>query len=77
MNIGDILLWDVFSIRHPEWPISLDTDSEAGIATRFSVLNELADSKMMFLSYHNNFPGLGYIYRQGEGYGHLPIRYEF
>lgn len=77
MQVGDALVSDVANIQNPEWELSFDVDRQGGIATRFSLLKELADSGMLFLSYHNDFPGLGRIFRQGSGYGLSHARYQF
>lgn len=77
MAVGDAIVWDVFNVQHPEWRMTYDGDGKEGIATRFSILQELADTGMKILSYHNDFPGLGNIFRQGSGYGFKPSRYQF
>lgn len=69
MTTADVLLWEAFSIQQPEWRLVFDTDSDQAIATRFTLLRELADSGMMFHSYHTGFPSLGRIFRLGDGYG--------
>lgn len=77
MTVADTITSVVASIQHPEWRISFDIDGQAAIDRRISLLNELADSRVMFLSYHNDFPGLGHIFRQGEEFGLLNVRYQF
>lgn len=76
MQTGDTFIVEVLSIQHPDWRYLFDGDKEAGIATRLSFLKELADSGMMILAYHNDFPGLGRIYRQSTGYGLRSTRYQ-
>lgn len=77
LHVGDVLVWDLFSIGRPEWRMAFDTDQDEGIKARFSLLNELADSGMRFLFYHNDFPGLGHVSRDSGGFTYKQSRYQF
>lgn len=77
VHAADVLVWDVFSIQHPDWEISFDMDGTTGVDARFALLEELAQSGTLFLSYHNDFPGLGHITREGEGYGLKLVKYQY
>ncbi|GMH36753.1 hypothetical protein BSKO_04626 [Bryopsis sp. KO-2023] len=77
MFVGDVLVFDLFSIERPEWRMLFDNNRDAAVGSRFSLLNELADSRMQFLSYHSDFPGLGHISRNRHGYSNRPSRYQF
>lgn len=77
MHAADVLVWEVFSIQHPDWELTFDMDGPTGTVARLALLEELAETGGMFLSYHNDFPGLGHIKREGQGYGFKPVKYQF
>ncbi|GMH36632.1 hypothetical protein BSKO_04505 [Bryopsis sp. KO-2023] len=73
---GDAVLIDFINVEHPEWKVLFDMNATKAIDTRFKLLGELADTGMETALYHNGFPGVGHVYRDGKGYAFRPVRYE-
>lgn len=67
------LLHQAFQLLHLDWHFGFDSDGEAGVETRRRVLAECADSGILTLFYHLDFPGLGTLARAGDGYAFTPI----
>ncbi len=68
MVVGDTLASRTTVIQHPEWTILGDTNATMAVRTRFDLMDKLADEKTQILSYHNEFPGLGFIVRDGPSF---------
>jgi glyoxylase-like metal-dependent hydrolase (beta-lactamase superfamily II) len=60
-------------LSHPEWGTEWDTDFDKGVATRRKLLEEQFISKGLTMSCHLPWPGLGYVIKNGKGYGWSPI----
>ncbi len=55
-------------IAKPEWAVSFDTDQEAAISCRKSLLNDVADEPVLLIGTHFASPAAGRIVREGEGF---------
>ncbi len=66
----------VWSLAHPDWEVSFDTDKAAAAATRKSLLGMLAAEKMPFIGYHMPFPALGYVEERDTGFHYVPHSYQ-
>jgi glyoxylase-like metal-dependent hydrolase (beta-lactamase superfamily II) len=60
-------------LSHPEWGTQWDTDFERGVHTRQRILRELSLSKLLVMSCHLPWPGLGYIVPEKTGYRWAPF----
>lgn len=60
------------NIRHPEWVMNIETNGAKAVATRFSLMNNLAGGEFLVIVYHEAFPGLGYIRRVGQSFDFVP-----
>lgn len=67
------LLHQAFQLAHLDWHFGFDSDGAAAGETRRRVLQECADSQILTLFYHLDFPGLGTVARAGTGYVFTPI----
>ncbi len=68
MVLGDTLSSRTTAIQHPEWVIRSDTNATTAVRTRDELLDKLADEKTQILSLHEEFPGLGFIVRDGTAF---------
>lgn len=73
--LGDAISHQFFAVERPEWALTFDLESDAAINTRFSILENAANSRTKVLIYHGEFPGIGHIFKTAIGYGFRPIRY--
>ncbi|NIP73371.1 MAG: MBL fold metallo-hydrolase [Gammaproteobacteria bacterium] len=76
---GDqVLLWtDIVHLPHiqfprPEATVAFDVDPDQAAATRQRIMAELAASGELIGGHHLDFPGLGYVTTDGDGYRFLP-----
>lgn len=67
------LLHQAFQLVHLDWHFGFDSDGAAAVETRRRVLQECADSQILTLFYHLDFPGLGTVARAGTGYAFTPV----
>ncbi len=68
MVVGDTLVSRTTVIQHPEWAIISDTNATTVVRTRYDLMDKLADEKTQVLLYHDEFPGLGFIVRDGPSF---------
>ena len=66
------LLHQAFQLRHLDWHFGFDSDGAMAVDTRKRVLAQCADEGILTLFYHLEFPGLGTVTRDGEGYAFEP-----
>jgi glyoxylase-like metal-dependent hydrolase (beta-lactamase superfamily II) len=68
---GDMVHIPALQTRHPEWGISFDVDPAGAVATRRRVLDMCAADRLLVAGMHMDFPGLGAVRREAEGYSLL------
>ena len=54
--------------EHPEWCAVVDFDMEMTIGSRRKLLAMAANEKMLTMSFHFDFPGLGYVKKNEEAW---------
>lgn len=64
----DVLYNQVLSVRRPEWSFRFDSDLDAVVKSRRSLLGMAAEGDTVLHGYHFPFPGIGRIVRAGAGY---------
>ena len=69
---GDMVHVPALQSRHPEWGISFDVDPAGAVATRRRVLDMCAADRLAVAGMHMDFPGLGAVRKEAEGYSLLP-----
>jgi glyoxylase-like metal-dependent hydrolase (beta-lactamase superfamily II) len=55
-------------MAHPHWASSFDSDQDEGIATRRSLLAELADEPVLLIGTHFAGPTAGHVVKDGDAY---------
>lgn len=65
---GDVLANNAISFARPDWRIGSDFDRDRAIATRKSLLDQLATDKIPLVGFHLAWPGLGMVERTGNAY---------
>lgn len=68
---GD-LAHDPCQLTMPAISTVADHDAGQAIATRWRILEYLADRRILTLFYHFPYPGIGYVNRHGTGFRFLP-----
>lgn len=76
MLIADLANHYVFSLAHPDWEVSFDSDKAAAAQTRRKTLDMLAADKIPFIGYHMPFPALGYAEVRDDGFHYVPHSYQ-
>ena len=71
MVVGDTFPSRTTVVQHPEWVICSDTNATTAVRTRYDLLDNLADEETQILSFHEEFPGLGFILRDRMAFGFL------
>jgi glyoxylase-like metal-dependent hydrolase (beta-lactamase superfamily II) len=70
--LGDAITHAAVSFAAPNWRWGADVDSDAAVATRTRLLDDLATRKVRLVGYHLPWPGVGYAERQGTAYRYVP-----
>jgi glyoxylase-like metal-dependent hydrolase (beta-lactamase superfamily II) len=68
VTTGDLAHHYILAMKHPEWHISYDTDSDMAVQSRRRIFDMLADQKLLTHGYHFPWPGLGHVVKEGNGY---------
>lgn len=68
LYVGDALHHYVVSVQKPEWPNGFDADQAAAVASRATLLQQVATKGQRIYALHFPFPGLGKIEKRGDGY---------
>lgn len=68
---GD-LVHHVIIVEKPRMEDFFDTDRKLGIETRVKTMDMLAAQRMLAISYHLPWPGLGYFAKRGDGFHFEP-----
>lgn len=72
MVLGDLTSRPEINLRNPGWHVIFDMDASAAEATRRRVFDRLAAEGTRAVGYHWNFPAIGRVVREGEGYRVAP-----
>lgn len=71
MVVGDAIPGRTTLVQHPHWFFIGDTNVTRAVRTRYELMNKLAGDNTLILSYHERFPGLGFIVRDGVSFDFL------
>lgn len=74
---GDIIHSTALQFAYPDWTIAFDTDPQLTAATRHKMLDRAATDGLLLTGSHIDFPGLGRVLRQTEGYAYQPAPWQF
>lgn len=74
--IADLANHYVWSLAHPDWEVSFDTDKAQAAQSRRNLLDMLAADKTPFIGYHMPFPALGYVETRDQGFHYVPHSYQ-
>ena len=66
----------VWSLAHPDWHVTFDTDKDAAAATRRRVLGMVASERIPMIGYHMPFPAVGFVEANGDGFRWVPESYQ-
>lgn len=66
----------VWSLAHPDWEVSFDTDKDMATETRRRVQGMVAAERMPMIGYHMPFPAVGYVETRGDGFHWVPESYQ-
>jgi glyoxylase-like metal-dependent hydrolase (beta-lactamase superfamily II) len=72
---GDIVQGYAVQFPHPETFGMSDTDSTAAVATRQSLMEQLAKDGTAVAGAHLPFPGIGHLRKEAEGYAWVPVEF--
>ena len=67
LYLVDLLLHPIHC-EHPEWCAVVDIDMEMNIDSRRKLLHKAANEKMLTMSFHFDFPGLGHVKEKEEAW---------
>ena len=67
---GDIVHAAALQFARPEWAIAFDTDQAQAIETRKALFSRLSADGTLVAGMHLDFPGLGYVTREAQGYSY-------
>jgi glyoxylase-like metal-dependent hydrolase (beta-lactamase superfamily II) len=70
---GDIVHALRVQLQRPEVTATFDIDQSAAAATRHELLTRLAREDVLIAGPHMNFPALGRLHKEGNGYGWAPV----
>lgn len=77
MVAADAITHPYISFEHPGWWPRTDTDPKSGEKSRRKLLDMAVADKMLMLSYHISFPGLGRVAKAGSAYRWLPETWQW
>ncbi len=67
---GDIVHVGALQFPRPEWAIAFDTDQAQAIDTRKKLFNQVASDGTLVGGMHLDFPGVGYVTREAQGFSY-------
>src|SRR6202008_1640316 len=70
---GDIVHALRVQLQRPEVTATFDIDQSAAAATRHELLTRLAREDVLIAGPHMNFPAMGRLHKEGNGYGWAPV----
>ncbi|MBC9932875.1 MBL fold metallo-hydrolase [Chitinophaga qingshengii] len=73
LHTGDLLHATIL-LQHPEWGMFYDLNFKQAARIREDILQEMAESGRMTMTYHLPWPGLGKIKRGTTGFEWEPVR---
>ncbi|OHV07682.1 MBL fold metallo-hydrolase [Kushneria phosphatilytica] len=69
---GDIVHLPHIQLARPEAGVLFDVDGDQARRTREALLEEVSEQQQLIAGHHIDFPGIGHIVRDGDGYRFLP-----
>lgn len=76
MLTADLANHYVYSLAHPDWEVSFDSDKAMAVESRKRVLGMLAADRVPMIGYHMPFPGAGFVEANGDGFRFVPQSYQ-
>jgi glyoxylase-like metal-dependent hydrolase (beta-lactamase superfamily II) len=70
--VGDAITNGLISFAHPDWKPGYDGEMDQAVVTRRRLLDQAATDRLLLLSYHLPFPGVGNVARDGAAYRWVP-----
>ncbi|MBI4724817.1 MAG: MBL fold metallo-hydrolase, partial [Rhodomicrobium sp.] len=67
---GDIVHSAALQFARPEWTMAFDTDQAQAGTTRKKLFDQLSADGTLVAGMHLDFPGLGYVTREAQGYSY-------
>ncbi|MEP4035868.1 MBL fold metallo-hydrolase [Pseudophaeobacter sp.] len=74
---GDIIHSTALQFAYPDWTIAFDTDPVLTAATRHKMLDRAVSDNLLLTGSHIDFPGLGRVLRQKDGYVYQAAPWQF
>eukprot|EP01024_Parvocaulis_polyphysoides_P068166 TRINITY_DN826_c0_g1_i12.p1 TRINITY_DN826_c0_g1~~TRINITY_DN826_c0_g1_i12.p1 ORF type:complete len:375 (-),score=37.44 TRINITY_DN826_c0_g1_i12:978-2057(-) len=74
--VGDTLFNEV-TISNPYWASVFDMNGDKAVSSRVELLNRLVDENALVGGYHINFPGLGFVRKDGDTFAWVPAQWQF
>ncbi len=68
---GDVIHFTALQFAHPEWGVVFDGDAEQARQTRQDLLARVAAEGMAVAGAHVDFPGIGYIEKDGDAFRYV------
>jgi glyoxylase-like metal-dependent hydrolase (beta-lactamase superfamily II) len=72
VSFTDVVHLPAIQFKRPEAGVAFDVDGDQARATRKRVLEEVAADRSFIAGNHLEFPALGYVARDGQGYSFVP-----
>ena len=72
----DVVHMPQIQFPNPDAGIGFDVDPDQARKTRHEIMAEVAQSREMVAGHHLDFPGVGYVVTDGDGYRFLPHVWE-
>ncbi len=76
MVLGDLMHVAAVQFAHPDVTIKFDSDNVAAEAQRQTIFKQIAESGVIMSATHLQFPALGYLNADGNGYRWVPVNYQ-
>ena len=71
---GDVSNVPFLFAKNPNWHFTFDDDGPKAEATRRAMYDRVIADKMMIAGYHWDFPNVGTIAKDGNGYAFTPVK---
>jgi len=73
--IGDLIHVTAVQLDHPKVTIAFDSDQKEAYKARDKVFTQAAKDGVLVGAAHIQFPGLGYLKKDGKSYDWIPVNY--
>ena len=71
-HVADLMHYAV-QFTYPDWQLNVDSDGDLAVKSRKQILQRCVDENLLSTFCHLEFPGVGYVLQDGDGWKWQPL----